>query len=127
MFFQEKLPIINGIITKEGYFKMDIDLKRHSMRLSGSALKEECLEDSNQSDISVSGSVVYKNHIIHHGEGSYGGDGFIAVIGEGNKLEWLMFHDEINPIEKLEITDKGVIGINNCGVRYEFYVDWGGL
>ena len=35
-----------------------------------------------------------------------------------------MFHDEINPIEKLEIKNNKIIGINNCGIRYEFEVDW---
>ncbi|MCL2148302.1 MAG: hypothetical protein FWH47_03075 [Methanomassiliicoccaceae archaeon] len=127
MFLRERLPIINGVITKEGYLKMDIDLERCSMRLRASPLTEECLGEGNQSDISVSGSVVCKSHVVHHGEGSYGGEGFIAVTGEGDRLVWLMFHDEINPIERLEITDKGVIGVNNCGARYEFGIDWGGL
>ena len=35
-----------------------------------------------------------------------------------------MFHDEINPIEKLKINKNKIIRINNCGIKYEFEVNW---
>ena len=123
-FFQDKLPIINGIIEKENYFKIDIDLNKYTMKLNKSDFSEKYLEKENYSDISISGKIKYKNYTINYGEGSYGGDGFIIILDENSKTKWLMFHDEINPIEKLEIKDNKIIGINNCGIRYEFEVDW---
>ena len=123
-FFQDKLPIINGIIEEKNYFKINIDLNEYSMKLSKIDFSEKYLEEENYSDISISGKIKFKNYTISYGEGSYGGDGFIIVMDENNKTKWLMFHDEINPIEKLEIKNNKIIGINNCGIRYEFEVDW---
>ena len=124
IFSREKLPTINGVITKEKYFKLTMDLNNYSMELNESDFYEQYLEEENYSDISISGEITHKNHTVIYGEGSYGGDGFIIIIGESNKVKWLMFHDEINPIVKLEITNNKIIGINNCGIKYEFEVDW---
>ena len=123
-FFQGKLPIINGIIEKENYLKINIDLNKYTMKINKSDFSEKYLEDENYSDISISGKIKYKNYTINYGEGSYGGDGFIIILDGNSKTKWLMFHDEINPIEILEIKKNKIIGINNCGIRYEFEVDW---
>ena len=123
-FFQDKLPIINGIIEKENYFKIDIDLNKYTMKLNKSDFSKKYLEEENYSDISISGKIKYKSYTINYGEGSYGGEGFIIIFDGNNKTKWLMFHDEINPIEKLEIKNNKIIGINNCGIRYDFEVDW---
>ena len=127
VFSQYKLTIINGIITKEKYFKISIDLDKYSMELSISDFSEKHLGEGNYSDIDISGKIVYKNYTIKYGEGSYGGDGFIIIIGKDNKIKWLMFHEEINPIENMEIRDNKIIGINNCGIKYEFEIDWKNL
>ena len=119
-FLLDKLPIINGIIEKENYLKIDIDLNKYSMKLNKSDFSEKYLEEENYSEINISGNIKYKNYKINYGEGSYGGDGFIIIMDENNKTKWLMFHDEINPIEKIEIKKNKIIGINNCGIRYEF-------
>ena len=123
-FFQDKLPIINGIIEKENYLKIDIDLNKYSMKLKKADFSEKNVKEENYSDISISGKIKFKNYTINYGEGSYGGDGFIIILDENSRTKWLMFHDEINPIEKLEIKDNKIIGLNNCETRYEFEVDW---
>jgi hypothetical protein len=35
-----------------------------------------------------------------------------------------MFHDRINPIEKIETGGNKIIGINNCNIKYEFNINW---
>ena len=124
IFSQDKLPIINGIVSKDNYFKIDINLNSYSMRINKSDFCENYFDEENYSYINISGTVIYKNHTINYGEGSHGGEGFIIIIDVNNKIKWIMFHDEINPIEKLEITNNKIIGINNCGIKYEFEIDW---
>ena len=53
--------------------------------------------------------IEYKDFIICCGEGSYGGDGFITIMNKDNNILWIMFHEEINPIIKIEIETNSVI------------------
>lgn len=42
------------------------------------------------------------------GEGSMGGDGFVAVVSSKNsRLQWLLFSGESNPFERVEVTRDG--------------------
>jgi hypothetical protein len=45
-------------------------------------------------------------------------------MDKNNNIVWIMFHEKINPIEKIEIEVNKIIGVNNCNIRYEFNINW---
>jgi hypothetical protein len=123
LYFKNKLPLFNGILTKDKYIKININ--------GNKIILNECVFDKNisllEKDCSctdVYKKIEYNNYVIHYGEGSYGGDGFIAIIDENNKIKWIMFHENINPIEEVEIGNNKIIGINNNNIKYEFEINW---
>jgi hypothetical protein len=123
LYFENKIPLFNGIITRDKYIKMDINenkilLTEYAFDKNISLLEKDC------SCTDVYKKIEYKNYVIHYGEGSYGGDGFIAVIDKNNKIKWIMFHEYINPIEKVEVGNNKIIGINNNNIKYEFEINW---
>jgi hypothetical protein len=123
LYYKDKLPIINGIITKDEFIKININnnklyFSKADFDKETSLLEEDC------SDIDIFREIKHKNHTLYCGEGSYGGDGFITVADENNKIIWIMFHDKINPIENIEIENNKIIGINNCNKKYEFIINW---
>jgi hypothetical protein len=122
LYYKNKLPIMNGIITKDEFIQ--INIKENKIYLNKvdfdkkiSLLEEDC------SDIDIFKEKKYKNYTIFFGEGSYGGDGFITIMDKDNKIIWIMFHDNINPIENIEIDEDKIIGINNCKIKYEFKIN----
>ena len=121
LYCKNKLPIMNGIITKDEFIKININenklfFNKIDFDKSISLLEENC------SDIDIFREIKYKNYTLYCGEGSYGGDGFIIITDKNNKIIWIMFHDEINPIENIEIGNNKIIGINNCNIKYEFTI-----
>jgi hypothetical protein len=125
------LPLIDGIITKEKYTKIDVE---YSYKCKGEImLKEECefidneiLLQENCSSIGRSDFpetyIKYKDFAIDYGEGSWGGDGYIVVMDKTYNVLWIMFHQLISPIEELK--ENKIIGINNCYADFEFQIDW---
>ncbi|MDR1390647.1 MAG: hypothetical protein LBJ31_11820, partial [Treponema sp.] len=102
LYLKNKLPLFNGIITKDKYIEININengiiLNESVFDKNISLLEEDC------SCVDVHKEIEYNNYVIHYGEGSYGGDGFIAIMDKNNKIKWIMFHENINPIEKIEI------------------------
>ena len=124
LYFKNKLTLFNGIITKDQYIKININgnkiiLAESIFDKNISLLEKDC------SCVDVYREIEYNNYVIHYGEGSYGGDRFITVIGRNNnKIKWIMFHENINPIEKIEIENNKIIGINNNNMKYEFEINW---
>jgi hypothetical protein len=132
LYFSDNLPLIEGIITKDKYVKIiaqeDEILSNqsdfHLLYQSGfdkniSLLEKDC------SYIDTRYKIEYEDYILSCGEGSWGGDGFIVIINlKNNNLKWCMFHSFINPIEKIEIENNKLIGINNLNVSYEFDIYW---
>jgi hypothetical protein len=113
---------MNGIITKEEFIKININenklfFTKDDFSKNISLLEEDC------SDIDIFRKIKYKKYTLYCGEGSYGGDGFIVITDENNKIIWIMFHDKINPIENIEIENNKIIGINNCNKKYKFNIN----
>jgi hypothetical protein len=144
LYSQYKLPVINGIITKDDFIKISFKDIVFCERLRGvtpSANKRRyfdgklefirsvfddntLLREEECSDIDIIKKTEHEDYVLHCGEGSYGGDGFIMITDKNDKIRWLLFHERINPIEKVEIENNRIIGINNCNKKYEFNIDW---
>jgi hypothetical protein len=123
LYYKNKLPIMNGIITKDAFTGINIKEDKICLTKTGfdnniSLLEKDC------SDIGVCREIKYKNYTLHYGEGSYGGDGFITIMDKDHKIIWIMFHEYINPVENIEIEDNKIIAINNCNIKYEFSINW---
>jgi hypothetical protein len=121
LYYKNKLPIMNGIITKDKFIRININENKlffdeSDFDKSISLLEEDC------SDIDIFREIKYKSYTLCCGEGSYGGDGFIIIMDENAKIIWIMFHDKINPIENIEINNNKIIVINNCNKKYEFTI-----
>lgn len=123
LYFKGKLPIINGIITKDKYIKINIDKNILSFDETNNYENISSLEDD-CSNVNVFNAIRYKDYTAYFGEGSYGGDGFITIIDKNNKIVWIAFHDRINPIIDLEIFADKIIAINNCDIKYVFNINW---
>ena len=54
------------------------------------------------------------------GEGSWGGDGFVASSAAAGQLEWLASFDFCNPIVEVHFQGECVVGRNNCGTDWYF-------
>jgi hypothetical protein len=124
LYCQSRLPLINGIITKEKYIEIAISehkiisFTEREIDKNISLLEEDC------SCIDIFNKIEYQKFVLACGEGSYGGDGFITIADKENNLLWVMFHEKINPIEKMVIENNKIIGINNCALKYEFAINW---
>jgi hypothetical protein len=127
------LPLIDGIITKDKYTKIDVE---YNYKCKGEIVfKEECefidneiLLQENCSSIDrpdfPDGYIKYKDFAIGYGEGSWGGDGYIVVMDKMYNVFCIMFHQLINPIEEIKLKENKIIGINNCYADFEFQIDW---
>lgn len=51
--------------------------------------------------------------IAECGEGSSGGDGYIAVTAYDGKLVWLLFFESANPFTQLELKGSHLVAINS--------------
>lgn len=122
LYSQYKLPIINGIITKDDFIK--INFKDGKLEFIRSVFDDNTLRKEECSDIDIIKKTEHEDYVLYCGEGSYGGDGFIMITDKNDKIRWLMFNERINPIEKVEIENNRIIGINNCNKKYEFNIDW---
>jgi hypothetical protein len=124
LYLKNKLPLINGIITKEKYIKIDIDEHKITSFTENEIDKNISLLEEDCSCINIFNKFEYKNFVLYCGDGSYGGDGFITITDKENNILWIMFHEKINPIEKVIIEDDKILGINNCSIEYEFKINW---
>jgi hypothetical protein len=122
LYSQYKLPVINGIITKDDFMK--ISFKDGKLECIRSVFDNISLREEECSDIDIVKKTEREDYTLYCGEGSYGGDGFIMIADKNDKIRWLLFHERINPIENVEIENNIIIGINNCKKRYEFKIDW---
>jgi hypothetical protein len=123
LYYKNKLPIMNGIITKDEFIKINITENKVVLNKNDFD-KNISLSEKDCSDINIFREIKYKNYTLLCGEGSYGGDGFIIIMNKDNKIIWVMFHDNINPIENIEIDNNKIIVINNCNIKYEFSINW---
>jgi hypothetical protein len=123
------LPLINGIITKEKYIKVNINFNgNRNERVSFienkfdkniSLLEEDC------SGIGIFNKLEYNDFILYCGEGTgHGSQGFITIMNKNGRIVWIMFHELINPIINIETMENKIIGINNCNERIEFKINW---
>ncbi len=62
-------------------------------------------------------SFIYNNQKIVFGDGCMGNEGFVASTTLDNQLNWSMFFDFSNPINKAEIIDDKLICYGDTGVK----------
>lgn len=58
------------------------------------------------------------------GEGSYGGDGFVALLraDDGSPI-WVAFFEDSNPFVSVRLTESEAIGVTNLGHEWRFPID----
>lgn len=131
---QDQCPIINGIIFDSGEI---ILLKIRSLQvrniwvdlldLCGKSTLEKFLTKQPDQLASITtlaeteaGSETSGLRLLC-GEGSSGGDGFVAVCRAADEhLNWIAFFENSNPFEHIEIHGSDVFAVNNCQQIWRF-------
>lgn len=128
-------PIVNGIIFADGSIRQ-LNPKESSQQYydipeySGIETIDKLRE---KEEIGITN--IYKrkpiqiaelNILIYCGDGSWGGEGFVAVCEkyEGREmLKWIAYFDYSNPMEKVEYIDSNIVAYSNLGHRWIFNID----
>jgi hypothetical protein len=125
-------PIINGIIFKDGTIKTmnpkEVSQCNYIPEYSGTK------NINSKSEIEeISFTSIYKrkpvkipelNLLVYCGEGSWGGEGFVAVCEEhedNEVLNWIAYFDYSNPMERVEYKDKKIFAYSN--LRHKWIYD----
>lgn len=125
------LPILNGLLKADGTF-FDVALQRDAggtlndikvqlpCATKGQAEKywnnTSCVE-------TVSQPLPHANHRYYCGGGSWGGDGWVLALNDKGGVEWLFFHERMNPAEQLHIEGSHLYITNNLQERFMFRLD----
>jgi hypothetical protein len=80
LYFKDKIPLINGFLTKESYVKISIDGDKMTLLTDNNFDKNISISEEDCSDIGI--------------------------------------------LNKIEVSDNKITGINNCNIKYEFAIDW---
>ncbi|MDX1908876.1 MAG: hypothetical protein SF053_17705 [Bacteroidia bacterium] len=120
-------PAINSITLQNGKF-WHVRLIRETTLVSAAyCYDEDTLENIYHnsktyfSSFGKNGSFYFKNFEAFCGEGSYGGDGLVGLIYEGEFL-WMAFFDESNPFEHVSMDESFVYAENNHKQIWRFNI-----
>lgn len=111
LWLDEKTLIFNGVVKRSGEMYRIDDQASSS---SGNVQPENSFDQflKNQPD-DVAGITPITDYVLPEtegrivcGEGSWGGDGFIASVDKYDELRWIFFSSEINPITRIIQADK---------------------
>ena len=129
-------PIINGIIYANGTIK--ILNPKTNMKNEYEYLPDFCgvmtiYEMSQKSEIQYTNIMKRQpievnafNLLIYCGEGSWGGEGFVAVcerLGSSEKLNWIAYFDYSNPMERIEYQNNKIIAYSILGRKWVFDIE----
>lgn len=128
MWKKEECPIIDGIIFGDGtILETDFFYAEGPFEISRRITLDEFLapEPDNITNLYHSFIKIEKgNSLIMAGEGSWGGDGYVASTNsKTGEIEWVITSDSMNPIVKLELRDNTIIATNNWGTEFHIEVD----
>jgi len=119
------LPIINGIIYPNGCIEqmeiiLDGEIKKVNV-IKKMNINELIEEEVSYIVINDTCEDIVNRVRIYCGEGSYGGDGFVAVESlKNNQLIWIAFFEESNPFEKIKSSENNLNVINNLKESWQF-------
>jgi hypothetical protein len=121
---RERVPIINGVLFSDGtlwsFEYRDIDHKNIRARFVKLRAQNPSILDGTfeLAAIIETGRVANAEQDSKYscGEGSHGGDGYIACSSlSDNHLRWIAFFEESNPFMKIHLTPGFVHATNNHG------------
>lgn len=126
MWLKEEIPITNGIIYPDGRVELlDVEIfaGKKVVRHNVSTTLQELYgsNDIDCSSIIINCQISSSNgkYEIYGGEGSFGGDGFVAVTSEGGqKLEWIAFFEDSNPFVELQTDEEFVYGVTSLNDKW---------
>lgn len=128
----EKCPIINGVIFDNGTI-IQLDIPDCSSEKTVLKVEKKMILSSlyleNKSifkDLYHSSLIKKKGELkFMAGEGSWGGDGYVACINMNtNKILWIFTSDRINPIIGLELLEDHLLATNNNGCIFNIRIDY---
>lgn len=131
---ERRCPIINGIVFASGVIRwIDLDERFEAGRAVSDLCRSgetsiailEKAEGLRWSDVSIIKEVVCDERglLIQVGEGSMGGDGFVAALEYSSKrLLWVAFFENSNPFVDVKIEGDLVLATNNHGTYWSFPV-----
>ena len=126
-------PTITGIIFPDGTIhRLDIRMdwkssKKYTIHV-GSQTSIEGLREENELGVNYCGinvTAIDKQHDIEvvAGEGNFGSDGFIAVVGlKTRKLIWLAFFESSNPFDKINIINEEIHATSTLNCVWKFKI-----
>lgn len=127
---EHSLPIKDGIYWADGgSIAMDIIAypfpsveKKETFSLD--AFLQEHHDEITSIDIFKKIPLPTENKYVWIGEGSYGSEGFIALIDENDCLIWVMYAEESNPFVSIEECASGsILAISSLGLKLIIDID----
>ena len=128
----EKCPIMNGIVFDSGEIALlafrNLQVRGNWITLLDPAgrttLESFLAEHPDQwAAITTLGETSSEPLGLHMfcGEGSSGGDGFVAACrAADNHVNWIAFFEHSNPFEYIEIQGSDALAVNNCQQIWRF-------
>ena len=129
---EEKCPLVDGVIFDDGTvleFKItDSPSGRLIFDVKRKTDIKEILGQELDNYTHLYHSRLNKIHGPHRymaGEGSWGGDGYVACLDlKTNALLWVFTSDKINPIVGLDFINGKIIATNNCNAILNIEVNY---
>lgn len=128
----DKCPLIDGVLFDDGrLFEVDYHevtirgISGHAATLSGNA---SCVveTDPDFSSLARNDCVKDRRTTLDYlcGEGSWGGDGFVACIDRmAGRLRWIAFFQHSNPFVRLRLEGARIVAENNHGHLWSFKIE----
>lgn len=134
---RQRLPLIPGVFQADGRI-VKLDVKSRALPEPGrfafdvSVSGETTLADlgrapeelGNMTMLQRTVTDMNRNLSAYCGEGSWGGDGYIALVqADSNQPIWIAYFDESNPFVSVELSADCVIAVSNHGNRWSFPIN----
>lgn len=98
-------------VKKKEAFSLDAFLQKHHDEIT-------CI------DIFKKISLSTRNNYVWIGEGSYGSEGFIALIDENDCLIWVIYAEKSNPFISIdELSPGNILAISSSGIKLSIDID----
>lgn len=119
------LPVINGIIYSNGCIEKMGILQVGDVKKVGTIKKMHINELKKDVVSFIVVNDTYDDMAnrlrIYCGEGSYGGDGFVAVESlDKEQIVWVAFFEDSNPFDKIILEENKLNVINNLKENWQF-------
>ena len=125
LFDDKRVPLANGIWLACGRFYSSGDhsfLRKLPMRIACTPEPVGFGADLESVSISLLATATAGGIVAVVGNGAFGSDGFVALLGSDSAVRWLAFFDFSNPFTAVSLSGGRVCATNNLGELWAFPV-----